>query len=163
MLILIRNIFSVEFPENVIIYLIQLYNIIHIVCILLTRSPHDPDLRVHCAGPPSFTVSSRQDACSRGHAYIISSGQNLRLSRRGVRPGNCDNENESTSVIVSVQQSGRLLVPTDNPLSVGLVSNNTTTMTEESSCPFIDLTEYLNILKRRWPKTDPPGSKKQHP
>lgn len=46
-------------------------------------------------------------------------------------PGNCDNENESTSV--SVRQSGRPLVPTDNPLSVGLVSNNTTTMTRDLS------------------------------
>lgn len=55
--------------------------------------------RDHCACQMSLTVSSRQDSCSRGHAYIIGSGQNLRPSRRGVRPGNCDNENESTSVI----------------------------------------------------------------
>lgn len=33
-------------------------------------------------------------------------------------PGNCDNENESTSVIVSVQQCGRSLVPADSPLCV---------------------------------------------
>lgn len=39
------------------------------------------------------------------------------------------------------------LFPTDNPLSVGLVSNNTITVTEEASHSFMDLTEYLNILK----------------
>lgn len=33
------------------------------------------------------------------------------------------------------------LFPTDNPLSVGLVSNNTTTETEESSRSFMDFTK----------------------
>ncbi|KAG8008670.1 Transcription factor 7-like 2 [Nibea albiflora] len=45
--------------------------------------------------------------------------------------GNCDSENESTSGIVSVQQSGRPLVPTDNPLSVGLVSDAAAKVTRE--------------------------------
>lgn len=53
-------------------------------------------------------------------------------------PGNCHNKNESSSVFVSVQQSGRPLVTTDNSLSVGWVSNSTTTMTPDSSCSVLD-------------------------
>lgn len=68
-------------------------------------------------------------------------------------PGNRDNENESTSVIVSVQQSGWPLVPTDNPLSVGLVSNSTATTTRGSSRCFMD----LNILKERFLMNCRPG------
>ncbi|MEQ2298003.1 Transcription factor 7-like 2 [Ameca splendens] len=37
------------------------------------------------------------------HARVSSLGQRLSSARRGVSPRNCDNENESTSVIVSVQ------------------------------------------------------------
>lgn len=46
-----------------------------------------PSDRVRCARQLSFPVFTRQDVCSRGQAYIISSGPNLRPSRRGVRPG----------------------------------------------------------------------------
>lgn len=111
--------------------------------------------RDHCACQLSPTVFSRQDVClsSRVHAYIIGSGQNLRPSRRGVRPRELWQWNESTSVIVSVQQSGRLLVPTDNQLSVGLVSNKTTTISEESSCYFVDRT--LKHLKVKVPDKVP--------
>lgn len=114
---------------------------IHVVQAFYSATIQTPDSD-HCACQLALAVFPRQDVYSRGHARITGSGQNLRLSRRGVRPGNGDNENESISVIVSVRQSGRLVVPTDNPLSVGLVSNNTTTMSEES------LNSIPNILKQ---------------
>lgn len=79
--------------------------------------------------PPNKTFV--QGVSSLHHRAGAKKSKAVETWRQG--PGNRDNENESTSVIVSVQQSGRPLVPTDNPLCVGLVSNDTTTMTQESS------------------------------
>lgn len=69
--------------------------------------------------------------------------------------GNCNNENESTSAITSVQQSGRPLVLTDNPLSVGLVGNDTATMTQEPPRSVMDLQRTQKHFKVKAPDKVP--------
>lgn len=71
-------------------------------------------------------------------------------TRRGVSPDLRNNENGSTLVIVCVQQqSGWLLVHADNPLSVGLVSNNAITMTKVS--PGCLTAAFTDQQYQRWP------------
>lgn len=115
---------------------IQFRLIKNFICISrFSRQLNGTNNNDHCV--LQLSLSSPDKMFVQGVCGYITGCLTLRSSRRGVRL--CNSDNENALVTVSVWYSGWPLVLADNPLCVGLVSNDTLTATEETPCSFMDL------------------------